>query len=144
MLHTTRRWLLPSSFLDGSWEDEAGTSVWPADFTFTRFAAYILVTSLSTIVLCPLEVIATRLSLQRNHAPEGGFSAVNQDEHALAVEDEIEFAGSDEDVIGLRSEGDPYVGLVDCAQRILAEEGVRVLLRGWWITLLGGVFSALG
>ncbi|KZV88254.1 mitochondrial carrier [Exidia glandulosa HHB12029] len=145
VLNTFRRLLLPSSFLDdASWSDENGKPLWPADFTVLRFSLYFLITSLSTIVLCPLEVIGTRLSLQRNHAPEGGFTAVSQDERAMGIEEEIEFAGSEEDVIGLRSEEDPYTGFVDCAKRIVAEEGIRVLLRGWWITLLGGVFSTIG
>lgn len=145
VMHSFRRLLLPSSFLVDEWADpETGKPVWPKDFTFIRFFLYILVTVLSTPVLCPLEVIATRLSLQRNHSPDGGFAAIPQDDATMIVDDDHEYAGSDEDVIGLRSEEDPYVGLVDCGRRILAEEGIRTLLRGWWVTILGGVFSALG
>jgi len=44
-------------------------------------------------------------------------------------------------VFSLRSEGDPYIGLVDCAKRIVDEEGWKVLYRAWWMTLLGGVAS---
>lgn len=42
----------------------------------------------------------------------------------------------------LRNEGDPYLGLVDCAKRIVAEEGYRTLYRAWWLTLLGGLGGA--
>ena len=41
----------------------------------------------------------------------------------------------------LRHEGDPYLGLVDSAKRIIDEEGVMALYRAWWITLLGGLAS---
>ena len=42
----------------------------------------------------------------------------------------------------LRSEGDPYLGLVDCAKRIVAEEGWMTLYRAWWVTFLGGFGSS--
>jgi hypothetical protein len=37
---------------------------------------------------------------------------------------------------------DPYLGLIDCAKRIIDEEGWRALYRGWWLTMLFGVFGA--
>jgi hypothetical protein len=43
--------------------------------------------------------------------------------------------------LSLRSEGDPYLGLVDCAKRIITEEGWMTLYRAWWITFLGGLGS---
>lgn len=43
----------------------------------------------------------------------------------------------------LRNEEDPYVGLVDCAKRILDEEGWGALYRAWWITLLGTLISSV-
>jgi hypothetical protein len=42
----------------------------------------------------------------------------------------------------LRNVMDPYLGLVDCAKRIINEEGWRALYRGWWLTMLFGVFGA--
>lgn len=42
----------------------------------------------------------------------------------------------------LRSEGDPYLGMIDCAKRIVEEEGYRTLYRAWWLTLLGGLAGA--
>jgi hypothetical protein len=35
------------------------------------------------------------------------------------------------------------MGLVDCAKTIINEEGFKALYRAWWITLLGGLVSAL-
>lgn len=42
----------------------------------------------------------------------------------------------------LRNDKDPYLGLVDCTKRIIHEEGWGTLYRGWWLTMLFGVFSA--
>lgn len=44
----------------------------------------------------------------------------------------------------LRTEREPYVGLLDCAKRIVDEEGWTALYRAWWLTMLGcltGAFS---
>lgn len=42
----------------------------------------------------------------------------------------------------LRSEKDPYMGMIDCAKQIIQEEGHRTLYRAWWLTLLGGLGGA--
>ncbi|KAH7101864.1 mitochondrial carrier [Auriculariales sp. MPI-PUGE-AT-0066] len=143
--HTARRWLLPSSFIVNDLIGQNRRFRRPADFTTGRFTAYFLVLALSTPILTALQVMITRLSLQRNHVSDNGFTVVPQDENARssvrghgAAGEDIEFAGLDEDVVGLRPEDDPYTGIVDCAKRILDEEGAEVLLRGWWITLLVG------
>jgi hypothetical protein len=94
----------------------------------------------AVLVLTPLEVISTRLSIQRNSSQLGGFGAVPQDEDLP----ELEFAGRDEDVIALRPEDDPYYGFVQCGKTILQEEGPETLLRAWWVTMtmtLLGAFS---
>ncbi|KAK7053333.1 hypothetical protein VNI00_003959 [Paramarasmius palmivorus] len=118
-----RRLLLPSL--------ESGD----ADISYIKLGIYIVILILSTAVLTPLEVIATRLAIQRNHA-SSEYNSVSQEIEGDA-EDAGEFAGTDEDVIGLRNEEDPYLGLVDCAKRIIDEEGWQALYRAWWITLLG-------
>jgi hypothetical protein len=43
----------------------------------------------------------------------------------------------------LRSEEDPYLGMVDCAKRIMDEEGWQALYRAWWLTMLGVLGAAL-
>jgi len=112
------------------------------DLNPVRLAIYFVMCIISTIILTPLEVIATRLAIQRNHAaPE--FNSVVQEVEGEG-EECAEYSGVEEDVIGLRSEGDPYLGLVDCGKRIVAEEGYGALYRAWWLTLLGplsGTFS---
>ncbi|KAF8664364.1 hypothetical protein AX16_000736 [Volvariella volvacea WC 439] len=110
------------------------------DVSFFNLAVYALVVVICTAVLAPLEVIATRLAVQRNHA-SAEYNSVNQEVEGDA-EEGLEYAGTDEDVIGLRNEADPYLGLVDCAKRIISEEGYPALYRAWWITLLGGLASA--
>jgi len=109
------------------------------------------------VILCPLEVISTRLAVQRNHE-SAEFNSVAQEEVGDA-EDLPEYSPA-EDVIGydfsfsvtphllnggfsrLRNDKDPYLGLVDCVKRMIDEEGWGALYRGWWLTMLFGVFSA--
>jgi len=107
-----------------------------------RLIIFFVLSLASTVVLAPLEVISIRLAIQRNHAaPE--FNSIAQEEDG-DVEETVEYAGVDEDVIGLRTEREPYIGLVDCAKRIIDEEGWVALYRAWWLTMLGcltGAFS---
>ncbi|GBE80998.1 hypothetical protein SCP_0307210 [Sparassis crispa] len=112
-------------------------------FSSIKFGIYVGIEIWSTAVLCPLEVLATKLAIQRNHAaPE--YNSVEQEveEDAVMTEEYTEYSGVEEDVIGLRHEKDPYLGLVDCAKRVVDEEGWKALYRAWWLTMLGGVLSA--
>lgn len=73
------------------------------DYTFStfKFGFYLLVEILSTAILCPLEVIITKLAIQRNHAaPE--YNSVEQEveDDGLDGEEYTEYAGAEEDVIG--------------------------------------------
>lgn len=132
ILGTLRRLLLPAL-------SKPGVPA-PEDYPLVRLGPFTVLVLLSTIILTPLEVIATRLAIQRNHAaPE--FNSVSQEEDGDA-EEAAEFAGAEEDVIGLRNEADPYLGLVDCAKRITDEEGWGSLYRAWWLTMLGGLAGA--
>ncbi|KII92582.1 hypothetical protein PLICRDRAFT_155224 [Plicaturopsis crispa FD-325 SS-3] len=131
-LHTLRSWLLPAL--------SKGSIPRPEDISPVRLSIYFTVVILSTVILTPLEVIGTRLAIQRNHAaPE--YNSVAQEEEGDA-EELAEYSGAEEDVIGLRNEGDPYLGLVDCAKSIIHEEGYSALYRAWWLTLLGGLVGA--
>ncbi|EPT05042.1 hypothetical protein FOMPIDRAFT_1021734 [Fomitopsis schrenkii] len=115
-----------------------------ATFNTFKFGIYLAVEILSTALLCPLEVITTKLAVQRNHAaPE--YNSVEQEveDDGMEGEEYTEYAGAEEDVIGLRHEKDPYLGFVDCVKNIITEEGFGALYRAWWITLVGGVASAL-
>ncbi|KAI0086293.1 mitochondrial carrier [Irpex rosettiformis] len=96
----------------------------------------------STIIVCPLEVVAVKLAIQRNHAaPE--YNSISQEpeieEDSAASGEYIEY--SDEDVIHLRHDsGYPYLGLNDCVNRVIREEGWGALFRGWWCTALTLLF----
>ncbi|KDQ21175.1 hypothetical protein BOTBODRAFT_25598 [Botryobasidium botryosum FD-172 SS1] len=108
----------------------------PLDVSLVGLVFFVIFSSASTVVLCPLEVISTRLSLQRNHFADLAGAPAQAGE-----EEEVEYAAT-EDVIGLRSEEDPYVGLVDCAKRIIDEEGIMTLYRAWWLTMFTTVFAS--
>ncbi|KAF8973223.1 hypothetical protein BDZ97DRAFT_666234 [Flammula alnicola] len=112
----------------------------PSDISIWKLAIYLVLLCAAILVLTPLEVIATRLAIQRNHA-SAEYNSVSQEVDGDA-EETVEYSGAEEDVIGLRNEGDPYLGLVDCAKRIIDEEGLMTLYRAWWITLLGGLGSS--
>ncbi|KAJ7178483.1 hypothetical protein C8R43DRAFT_460756 [Mycena crocata] len=117
-----------------------GTVAYP-EISPVKLSIYFVVVIVSTGILAPLEVIATRLAIQRNHA-SSEYNSVSQEVDGEA-EEVAEFAGAEEDVIGLRNEAEPYLGLVDCGKTIINEEGFRALYRAWWVTLLGGLLSAL-
>ncbi|KAH9485435.1 hypothetical protein JR316_0002343 [Psilocybe cubensis] len=110
------------------------------NISLVRLVIYLIIFCGTVLALTPLEVIATRLAIQRNHA-SAEYNSVSQEVDGDA-EDTVEYSGTDEDVIGLRHEGDPYLGLVDCAKRIIDEEGWMTLYRAWWITMLGGLGSS--
>ncbi|KAL0956557.1 hypothetical protein HGRIS_002694 [Hohenbuehelia grisea] len=128
VLGTLRRLLLPVLSQPGLPK--------PSDFPPFKVGTYVALVCISAIILTPLEVIATRLAIQRNHA-ESGYNSVSQEVDGDV--DGVPEYPTEEEVIGLRSETDPYNGLRDCAQRIIQEEGWRALYRGWWITMLGGL-----
>ncbi|KAJ6625588.1 mitochondrial carrier domain-containing protein [Mycena sp. CBHHK59/15] len=117
----------------------SGPGVSYPEISPVKLAIYFAVVLVSTAILTPLEVIATRLAIQRNHS-SSEYNSVSQEVEGEA--EEAEFAGAEEDVIGLRNEADPYLGFVHCAKTIIDEEGLRALYRAWWITLLGGLLSA--
>ncbi|OCH92276.1 mitochondrial carrier [Obba rivulosa] len=135
VLGTLRIWLVPAP---GEGQSRFET------FSPIKFSIYLTIQILSTAILCPLEVMATKLAIQRNHAaPE--YNSVEQEvEDATADYADLEEYSGDEEVIGLRSEKDPYLGFANCFKRIVDEEGWKTLYRAWWVTMLGGVFQALG
>ncbi|KAH9009644.1 mitochondrial carrier [Lactarius pseudohatsudake] len=124
-LRIIRHLLLPSlSHVDASV---------PQDFS-RSLTSFLAISLFSTAILCPLEVISTRLAVQRNHE-SAEFNSVAQ-EKVGDTKDLPEYS-PDEDVIGLRNDTDPYLGLRDCAMKIIDEEGWRALYRGWWLTMFG-------
>ncbi|KAF8345877.1 hypothetical protein F5887DRAFT_963919 [Amanita rubescens] len=124
-----RRFLLPAF---------ADPSLPVSDTSMLNLIIYSGIVVLGALILTPLEVIATRLAIQRNHA-SAEYNSVSQEAGGDA--ENVPEYGGDEDVIGLRSEGDPYLGLVDCVKRIVDEEGWSTLYRAWWLTVVGGLSS---
>ncbi|KAJ3479469.1 hypothetical protein NLI96_g9042 [Meripilus lineatus] len=113
------------------------------EYSPLKLGIYFMIVILNTAILCPLEVISTKLAIQRNHAA-AEYNSVEQEveEDGVTPEEYVEYSGAEEDVIGLRHEKDPYLGLVDCAKRVAQEEGWKALYRVWWLTLLAGIGSA--
>lgn len=58
---------------------------------------YFIVVVVSTAILCPLEVMSTKLAIQRNHAM-AEYNSVSQEVEGDA--EGVDYAGTDEDVIG--------------------------------------------
>ena len=68
---------------------------------FVKISIMLAVGLLSTCILCPLEVIATKLAIQRNHAaPEYNSVAQEVEDDAVTGEEYAEYSGAEEDVIG--------------------------------------------
>jgi len=129
---TVRGMLLPSLANGlGSAHDEEDQNRMTKYLNMTNLTIFILFSVSSTAVLCPLEVLATRLSVQRNHPRTDADCAID----GLA-DPAAEYIGEEEDVIALRSEEDPYLGLTDCASRMVDEEGFSSLFRAWWLTMI--------
>ncbi|KAL5485429.1 hypothetical protein ACEPAI_8071 [Sanghuangporus weigelae] len=104
-----------------------------AKLLLARLSAYLGLAFVSTIIICPLEVISTRLSIQRNHATSS-FTPVAQEEESVMTD--AVYSAAEEDVIGLRNEDDPYLGCIDCEKRLVNEEGYSTLFRAWWLVFI--------
>jgi len=68
------------------------------NFSMMKFSIYLAVVILTTGILTPLEVIATRLAIQRNHAA-AEYNSVSQEVEGDAEETDQDL-GTEEDVIG--------------------------------------------
>ncbi|KAJ8076544.1 hypothetical protein PM082_000967 [Marasmius tenuissimus] len=82
-----RRLLLPSKDAD-----------FFIEVSYFRLGIYLIILALATAIIAPLEVILTRLAIQRNHS-SSEYNSVSQ-EIVGDTEETNEFAGTDEDVIG--------------------------------------------
>lgn len=90
-MHPLRVLILPSAI-----DEEQGSARQP--FSIARLSLYLGLAFVSTLIICPLEVISTRLSLQRNHS-SFGYSSAAQDED-VEIHDSAVYAAAEEDVIG--------------------------------------------
>ncbi|KAL0064262.1 hypothetical protein AAF712_008847 [Marasmius tenuissimus] len=85
---------------------------------------------ISATFFAPWMIAQARLAVQRTRSTNDEDEAVSIDTIATSVGVE---PYSTEDVINLRAVGEPYVGVVDCFRKTVAEEGRRTLFRAWWI-----------
>ena len=69
-----------------------------ADISIIKLSIYLVIVVSSIALLAPLEVIATRLAIQRNHA-SSEYNSVSQEVEGDA-EETAEYSGAEEDVIG--------------------------------------------
>jgi hypothetical protein len=77
--------------------EESG-SVAYSELSWIKISVYFAVVVVSAGILTPLEVISTRLAIQRNQA-SSEYNSVSQEVEGDA-EEIAEYAGADEDVIG--------------------------------------------
>ncbi|KAL5522417.1 hypothetical protein ACEPAG_8433 [Sanghuangporus baumii] len=99
----------------------------------TQLGIYLVASLVSVLISCPLSVVQNRLSIQRNHPPRD-YEIIEQE--GQAESSGVVYSGAEEDVVSLRSEGDPYKGFFDCIRRIVNEEGYSKLLCAWWFDLM--------
>lgn len=91
---------------------------------YPALAAALTVVLVNTVLLTPLKVMTTRLTIQR----QGDAPDVPAMDAPPAYEEVVlEIRGTQEA---------SYTGLLDCGAQIVREEGWRVLFRAWWITAL--------
>ncbi|GLB39647.1 putative mitochondrial carrier (TC 2.A.29) family protein [Lyophyllum shimeji] len=96
---------------------------------------YLAAVVISTTVVVPLEVMKARLAIQRNHASYDSLPSQEERRAALG-EPPVYPRAVNEDVIGFRDEADPYTSFIDCAKRMIGEEGWSTMFRAWWISFL--------
>lgn len=106
--------------------------------SFGGLLAFALFQALSAAWITPIDVVVTKLSVQPNQGGEVSVEDPDGD-----TPEGLRFAGTDEDVVGLRPTTDPYTGFKDAVRKIVDEEGWQALYRGWWWTSIAAVVSAL-
>ncbi|KAF7313946.1 hypothetical protein HMN09_00553000 [Mycena chlorophos] len=102
-------------------------------YTACYFVGFWLLAFTAT-ALTVLNVLKIRLSLQRFPAPAPASDSEVDTEEGV----DVALYSATEDVLEVRTESDhaQYTSLKDAYRSVLAEEGARALLRGWWITAL--------
>jgi hypothetical protein len=102
-----------------------------------RYVIYAILQATSAAWISPIQVVQTKLTVQPNLGNE-----ITIGEPDAGTPESLRFAGTEQDVVGLRPTTDPYVGIVDATRKIIDEEGWQALYRGWWWTSLGALMAA--
>ena len=64
-----------------------------------KFAIYVVIEMLSVAIICPLEVMAAKLAIQRNHSDVGGSDERELGDDVVEAFEYAEESGQEEDVI---------------------------------------------
>ncbi|KAL0953281.1 hypothetical protein HGRIS_004531 [Hohenbuehelia grisea] len=107
----------------------------------------ITVGMLLIIPTAPLQVIITRLAVQRDYGPDGdGVLEATPEVSDKDEKGDIESSGRVDvepyfsGVVRTRADPDQYTGFLDCVQRMYTEEGWSVFYRLWWLAPLWMLF----
>jgi hypothetical protein len=117
----------------------------PRDMDARRIAICLLWQVGIAIILTPLDVLGVRLSAQPNaHGTDKAHSRDRgtKDSHLSPAGDVLP-DNSGEGILAQRPRGEPYMGMVDCARKMIREEGIGSLYKGWWWVLMGGVVKMM-
>jgi hypothetical protein len=101
-----------------------------------RFLLFAIIQAVSALWVSPIQVVQTKLAVQPNLGNE-----ISVEDPDAGTPEGLRFAGTEEDVVGLRPTSDPYVGVVDATRKIIDEEGWQALYRGWWWTSIGAMMA---
>ncbi|KAF8959480.1 hypothetical protein BDZ97DRAFT_1388365 [Flammula alnicola] len=101
---------------------------------WVRLAAHFSLLAVCVLLFTPVDVIVTRLAMQPVHGPPRAEPAEERDMEKLSADAAVIAPPS---YLHLTTEQQPYLGFVDCFQRIVKEEGWGTLYRCWWLTILG-------
>ncbi|THV01011.1 mitochondrial carrier [Dendrothele bispora CBS 962.96] len=96
------------------------------------YAASIILRNLTRI---PLDVVSTRLMLQR-YRDGSTQSSLPEGEEPNASQLGLRKYSAYAKVIGVRSQSNPYTSLYDCIIKMKREEGWKVFYRGFWLSVL--------
>jgi len=107
------------------------------DVAWWRFMFFFIIQTASALWMSPIQVVQTKLSVQPNLGNE-----ISVEDPDAGTPEGLRFAGTEEDVVGLRPTSDPYVGVIDATRKIIDEEGWQALYRGWWWTSIGALMAA--
>ncbi|KAI5116421.1 hypothetical protein M0805_001384 [Coniferiporia weirii] len=126
--------------------DEAGSRNIEFALLGRMFVIDALVLVLSALLLCPLQVVLTRLIVGSHNCTAQGINSGNgntentEENTPLTTNKECAADTTSTGLItqkrAFRVRPQPYGGALDCVRLIIAEEGPHALWKGWWATLL--------
>lgn len=99
---------------------------------------------MSFLLLYPFDYVKCRMMTQYDMMYHGGQGMLNGSSPTISLDPKAHYATNIERLRRIRANRD-YHGVIDCARKILAEEGARTFFRGWLPSLCrAGVSNAAG